>query len=494
MLSFDRFPRFKPLFSAADSFLREVPTVTRRGPHIRDAIDLKRWMILVVLSLLPCILTAIWNAGMQSLVYGSSDVELFKAYLQASSSWSQYWTFASLHWKKVLWEGSLIFLPLLLISYGVGGFWEALFACVRKHEIAEGFLVSGILYPLILPPTIPYWMAALGISVGIILSKELFGGTGMNILNPALTCRCFLYFAFPTAMTGEIWAGRHASQIKQSLLQMNQQSGLSGIDGFSQPTALAIFNVSNDIKRIHVDAIAANNLQQPVGTAQLIEGQLQKWNAVTQSDLVLGHLNAEQLQQFSMAPFEQGGLGLTADGFQAATQFTQLKYGLHLFQDANLFFGNKLGSLGEVSIFACLLGALFLIITGIGSWRTMLAVLLGAFGTACLFEWGSQCIGPLGGAWNPANFDFPAYKHFLIGGLAFGLVFMATDPVSSPAMKGAKWAYGILIGMLTIVIRAVNPAYPEGVMLAILFGNVFAPLFDFLALRFYRRRRSPACV
>lgn len=494
MFSLNRFPRLKPLFSAADSFLREVPTVTRRGPHIRDAIDLKRWMILVVFSLVPCILAAIWNAGMQSLVYSSADAHLLQAYLKASTSWSSYWQFAALHGKQVLWEGSLIFFPLLLISYGVGGLWEALFACVRKHEIAEGFLVSGILYPLILPPTIPYWMAALGISVGIILSKELFGGTGMNILNPALTCRCFLYFAFPAAMTGEIWAGNNASRVKESLLQMNQQMGLTGIDGFSQPTALAVFNISNDIKRIHVDAIAANNLQAPVGTAQLIEGQLQKWNALTQSDLSLGQLNPEQLQQFAMTSFEQGGLGLSADGFQAANQFAHLKYGLNLFQDANLFFGNKLGSLGEVSIFACLLGAFFLILTGIGSWRTMLSVCIGAFVTALLFEWGSHWIGPLGGAWNPANFDFPAYKHFLIGGLAFGLVFMATDPVSSPAMNTAKWAYGFLIGMLTIVIRAVNPAYPEGVMLAILFGNVFAPLFDFLALRFYRRRRARVLI
>lgn len=481
------FERLKPLFSAADSFLREVATPTRRGPHIRDAVDLKRWMILVVLSLFPCILAAIWNAGVQSLVYGSGNSSLMESYLQASASWKGYSAFAIAHWQPILAEGLTIFVPLVLISYGVGGFWEALFACIRKHEIAEGFLVSGILYALILPPTIPYWMAALGISVGIILSKELFGGTGMNILNPALSCRCFLYFSFPAYMSGEVWAGRNLSFVKESLLKMNQQAG---VDSYSQASALSVYNLSSEIKRIHVDAIAANTFKAPGVDLSIIQGRLHTWK----EDAIIGKLDPESLQQFSTAPFDQGGLGLSLDNFAAAEKFAQLKYGAGIFSDGNLFWGNKLGSLGEVSVFACLLGAFFLIFTGIGSWRTMLAVVLGALGTALLFEYGSHWIGPFQGIWNPAQFDFPAYKHFLLGGLAFGLVFMATDPVSSPTMNSAKWAYGILIGMLTIVIRAINPAYPEGVMLAILFGNVFAPLFDSIALKFYRWKRWRRCA
>lgn len=447
----------KPIFSAIDSFLRKVSTPTRRSPHIRDSLDVKRLMFLVVIALIPCTLVAIWNTGVQSFVYSKGDAEIMNAYFQASASWSGYWAFTGKHAWLILREGLTIFLPIVFISYAVGGFWEGLFAIVRRHEIAEGFLVTGILYALILPPTIPYWMVALGVSFGVIVCKELFGGTGMNILNPALTCRCFLYFAFPTYMTGSIWSGRT-------------------IDATSQPSALAAYNISNDIQRIHVDAIAANDLHQPVST--LVQESFQKWGGET-----FGHLSADRLQEFVTSPT---GLGLSQDGFVAAQKFTQLKYGLGLFSDGNLFFGNKVGSLGEVSILACLLGAAFLLFVGIASWRIMVAVILGALVTAMLFEYGSQ-LNPF----SPANFDFPAYKHFLLGGLAFGLVFMATDPVSSPSMNSAKWAYGILIGALTIVIREVNPAYPEGIMLAILFGNVFAPLFDQIALKWYRRPRAP---
>jgi Na+-transporting NADH:ubiquinone oxidoreductase subunit B len=388
------FSKLKPLFSAADSFLREVPTQTKRGPHIRDSIDLKRVMTLVVISLIPCILVAIWNAGMQSLVYSHKDPQLMSAYIEASGSFSGYWSFSKAHFSTILFEGLSIFLPLVFISYAVGGFWEALFACVRGHEIAEGFLVSGILYPLILPPTIPYWMAALGISFGIIVAKELFGGTGMNILNPALTCRCFLYFTFPAYMTGEVWAGRTLP-----------------VDGYSSPSALSFFKAPGEIARIHIDAIGANHFHKSAATADVLTAQFQKWNQTTES---FGSLSPDVLQKFSTASVSSGGLGLSHDNFLAAQKFAELKFGSGLFSDANLFFGNKLGSLGEVSIFACLLGALFLILTGIGSWRTMAAVILGAAVTALIFQIGSSY-----GAWNPALFDFPVYKHFLIGGLAF---------------------------------------------------------------------------
>lgn len=424
----------RPLISATDHFLRSPATQTHKGPHIRDFIDVKRWMILVVIALFPCILAAIWNTGVQAFVYSSGSAPLMDIFLKASESWQGYWSFTTAHWRPILWKGMIGFLPYVAISYGVGGIWETIFACVRKHDIAEGFLVTGILYALILPPTLPYWMAALGISVGIILSKELFGGTGMNILNPALVCRCFLFFAFPAYMTGEVWVGRNLAQVRESVLKM---------DGISQASALAVYNLSSDVKRVHVDAIMKGKSK----------------NTVTET------------------------LGLSADNYREAQEFIKLKQGVGKWNDWGLFLGNKIGSMGEVSILASLLGAAFLIGTGIGSWRTMAAVFLGAAVTALAFEYGSR-LSP----WSPAQFDFPMYKQFLMGGLAFGLVFMATDPVSSPVMNGAKWAYGFLIGMLTIVIRAINPAFPEGIMLAILFGNVFAPLFDFFALRIYRRK------
>jgi len=305
----------KPIFSAIDSFLRRVSTPTRCGPHIRDALDIKRIMILVVIALTPCILVAIWNSGLQSFVYSKGDAQVFAAYLEASKSFSGYFQFAAQHWRPVLYEGLLIFLPLVLISYTVGGLWEGFFAIVRGHEIAEGFLVTGILYALILPPTIPYWMAALGVSFGVVISKELFGGTGMNILNPALTCRAFLYFSFPTYMTGSIWSGRV-------------------IDATSQPSILALYNIPSEVKRIHVDAIASNDLQVPVSTTGAIQEAYQNWGGST-----FNNLSADKLQEFVTSP---SGLGLSQDGFTAAQSFTQLKYGQGLFSDANLFFGTKL--------------------------------------------------------------------------------------------------------------------------------------------------------
>jgi Na+-transporting NADH:ubiquinone oxidoreductase subunit B len=428
-----------PIRSAIDSFLKEVPTTAKRAPFIRDAVDLKRVMTLVVVALFPCILMAIWNAGIQSIVH--ENLPLLTEFQSASSSFSGYLQFVKEKEliARSLWRGGTIFLPYIAISYAVGGFWEALFAWIRKTEIAEGFLVSGILYPLILPPTLPYWMAAVGISVGIVIGKELFGGTGMNIFNPALLCRCFLYFAFPAAMTGQIWV--HA-------------------DGITSPSALAVYNLPEGIVKQHVDAIAYHDYGIQ---SSLIEEKWEKWPGTFHT-------------------FLTDELSLPADQIQQVKQFVELKLGQGIFADWNLFFGNKVGSFGEVSIFAVLLGALLLLLTRIASWRIMLACLAGALFTAWLF---SQNTSPL----SPAKFDLPIYKHLLIGGLFFGLVFMATDPVSGPVMNSAKWAYGFFIGALTIVIRSINPAYPEGVMLAILMANAFAPLFDRIALRIYRRPR-----
>lgn len=440
----------RPLQSALDSFLFEVPHTNTRAPFVRDAVDLKRWMMLVVVSLLPCLLFAIWNAGVQAIAY--SNAAEHHAYFTQS-----YLAFIAPRVWPIWREGLAIMLPLVFVSYAVGGAWEALFAALRGHEIAEGFLVSGLLFPLILPPTTPLWMAALGVSVGIVIGKELFGGTGMNILNPALTCRCFLYFSFPAYMTGDVWV-QHAAA-----------------DGLSRPSALALFNVADSVKRIHIDAVAWREWGQTVATQPLLQPLYDNWSAT--------HTG-------TTADFLTQALGLTPDSAAEALSFAQLKYGLSHWSDLHLFLGDKLGSLGETSILACLLGAALLLWIGIASWRTMAAVLLGAAATSLLFQFCAHTFGPDGGAWNPANFDFPFYKHFLIGGLTFGLVFMATDPVSGPTLNSAKWAYGFLIGALTIVIRNANPAYPEGVMLAILFANVFAPLFDRWAIQWYRRHAS----
>jgi len=481
----------RPLITALDTFMYEVPLVTKRGPHVRDAVDLKRWMILVVIALTPCILMAIWNTGLQAMVYSSGDYRLMDEYLAASGSFEGYFGFVAkdTRWLKILQLGALAFLPVMLISYAVGGLCEGIIACIRGHEIAEGFLVTGILYPLVLPPTIPYWMVAVGVAVGVIIGKELFGGTGHNILNPALTCRAFLFFGFPGRMSGDVWAGLNPAATRESLIKMNQDAGRTALDGYSQATKLATFNVSHDIKRVHVDAIATNDLGSNVGTVDVIQRQLDKWNALTGNGSALGGLSGDQMKSFVTSSISEGGLGLNPGAYEDAFHFSALRYGIGHNGDGSFLFGDMLGSMGSTSTLACLIGALMLIYFGIGSWRTMLGVILGALGCAGLFQLGATFLGGDGGAWNPALFGFPAYKHLLLGGLAFGLVFMATDPVSSPTMDSAKWIYGILIGVVTVVIRAINPAYPEGVMLAVLLGNVFAPLFDHITVHQFRKRR-----
>lgn len=480
----------QPLINANDTFLYEAPINTKRAPHIRDAVDIKRWMMLVVIALIPCILMAIWNTGLLKYVYSSGDFQLMDEYLAAGQSFNDYTAFAMKgnRYLTIIKEGLMIFIPLTLISYAVGGFWEALFACVRRHEISEGFLVTGILYVLVLPPTIPYWMAAVGVSAGVVLSKEVFGGSGMNIVNPALACRAFLFFTFPGKMSGDVWVGDNPTIVRESLTKMNQDAQIGTLDGYSQATKLAIFNIPQEIKRVHIDTIATNTLGTDVSTFQAIQPQFDKWNTLNQHNATLGQLTQDQLKGFVTSPLAEGGLGLSSGYYEDAYRFSALNYGIGHNQDWGFFFGDKLGSLGETSILACLLGALFLIWTGIGSWRTMLGMLIGAFVTALLFQLGSNYLFPDGGAWTAAHFGFPAYKHLLLGGLAFGLVFMATDPVSSPSMPLAKWIYGIFCGMITIVIRNINPAYPEGVMLAILMGNVFAPLFDYYAVKYFRKR------
>lgn len=483
--------RIRPLIEAADTFLYEAPINTSRSPHIRDAIDIKRWMIVVVFALLPCIFMGIWNTGLQSFVYTSGDYHLMDEYLAAAASLSGYFEFALKNdrYLTILKLGAVAFLPVMIISYAVGGLCESLFAIVRKREITEGFLVTGVLYALILPSTIPYWMVAVGVSAGVILGKEVFGGSGMNIVNPALACRAFLFFTFPGKMSGDVWVGTNPTLTRQSLFKMNQEAHTTELDGYSQATRLARYNISPEIKRIHVDTIATNDLGTSVDSYPTIERHFNHWNEAGNHQATLTKLEPIQMREFVTAPIVDGGLGLPAGNYEDAYHFSALNYGVGHNGDWNFFLGDRLGSMGETSVLACLLGAVILIWTRVGSWRTMAGMTIGAFLTALLFQMGSHVFGIDGGAWNPAAFGFPAYKHLILGGLAFGIVFMATDPVSSPSMKLAKWIYGAFAGMITIVIRVINPAYPEGVMLAILMANVFAPLIDYYTVHFYRKGR-----
>ncbi|MEZ6061172.1 MAG: NADH:ubiquinone reductase (Na(+)-transporting) subunit B [Planctomycetaceae bacterium] len=395
--------RLYPLYEALDTFIYTPGEITRTASHVRDGMDLKRMMITVVVALIPCIYMACWNTGYQADTAARAVIQdgmSVEAYLQQMG-----WRESLLHgmgwdpagggnWLWHILHGALYFVPVYLVTNIIGGSWEVLFCCVRRHDLNEGFLVTGMLFPLTLPPTIPLWQVALGISFGVVIGKEVFGGTGKNFLNPALTARAFLYFAYPGHIIGDkVW--------------------VAAVDTFSGPTLLT-----------------------SMGSIQKVQAGGASFRAVTES-LNLG------------------------------------------FWDA--FMGWIPGSMGETSTLACLLGAAFLILTGVGSWRVMAGVLVGALGLSVL----------LNGVDSQTNavFQIPAYWHLVVGGYAFGLVFMATDPVSAAMTDTGRWFYGILIGMLTIVIRVINPAFPEGIMLAILFGNVFAPVIDYVVVQKNIKRR-----
>lgn len=482
--------RMRPLFGALDTFCFE-PLINRtRRPFIQDAVDLKRWMVLVVFALLPCMLMGILNTGVQEFVYTSADFHLFEDYLEASKTFGGYFhfVFSDWHWITILYDGAKDFIPLLIISYLAGGLAEGFFASVRGHEISEGFLVSGMLYALIIPASLPYWVAAVGIIVGIVLSKELFGGTGMNILNPAMTARAILFFTFPATMSGDVWTGQNPYEVTVSLSKINKDEHKSDVDGYSTVTALQGLNLANNnIKRIHIDTIALNTFGKKVPTAPVIEKHFKKWKEESKSDKELGKMDLVDLKEFLIASKEIGGLALLPADLTAAYNATDSIYGTGRYNFGNLFWGNIPGSIGETSKAAVLLGAILLILTGVGAWRTMAGYIVGAMLTASLFYLFSCYTGEDMGAWNPAKYSMAPYRHLIMGSMAFGLVFMATDPVSSPQLSSSKWVYGILIGLVTVMIRVVNPAYPEGVMLAILFGNVFAPLIDHIGIHHYRR-------
>ncbi|WP_141731819.1 NADH:ubiquinone reductase (Na(+)-transporting) subunit B [Oligoflexus tunisiensis] len=391
-----KYERFHAIYEMVDTFLYTPGAVTQGSSHVRDAIDLKRIMFTVVISLLPCIYMAMYNTGLQG------NLALDRLGLTEAGGWrSDVMNALGLGFDATSWlsnfvYGALYFIPVFLVTNIVGGLWEVLFASVRKLEINEGFLVTGVLFPLTLPPTIPLWQVAIGISFGVVIGKEVFGGTGKNFLNPALVARAFIFFAYPAQMTGDyIWTAMDP----QTLLTATR------VDGFSGATALSI--------------------------------------AAT-----------------------QGVEGIKSSGLDLNTAFI----------------GLMPGSMGETSKFACLFGALVLVLTGIGSWQIMVSMLIGAAGFALLLQ-------SIGSDTNPL-FSVDPIWHLAIGSLAFGAVFMATDPVSAAMTRAGKYIYGFLIGFLTIMVRVLNPAFPEGVMLAILFGNVCAPLIDYLVLRQNIKRRA----
>ncbi|MEX0717881.1 MAG: NADH:ubiquinone reductase (Na(+)-transporting) subunit B [Planctomycetaceae bacterium] len=392
-----KYEKLYPLYEAVDTFLYTPGTTTSGPSHVRDGIDLKRMMITVVVALIPCIGMAMWNTGYQANLYiaGNAAAEVVgwrHDVLLALGLTHDPGSFLA----NVIY-GALFFVPVFLVCNIVGGMWEVLFAVVRRHEVNEGFLVTGMLFPLILPPTIPLWQVALGISFGVVIGKEVFGGTGKNFLNPALTARAFVFFAYPGNMTGDnIWIA----------LQ------LRSMDGVSAATPLGELAVA-----------------QPVENAMAV---------VTQAD----HLGIDWMQTF---------------------------------------LGTIPGSMGETSALACLIGAAILIITGVGSWRIMLSCVVGALALSSLFH-------AMGSSTNPM-FQLPPWWHLTIGGFAFGVVFMATDPVSAAMTETGKWFYGLLIGVMTVLIRVVNPAFPEGVMLAILFANVVAPTIDYFVVQANIKRR-----
>ena len=377
-----RLEKYYGIYEMVDTFIYTPADVTRGTTHVRDGNDLKRTMTFVVIATVFCVLMAMYNTGYQAnLAMEAMGLEKIDNWRSIPMMIFGYNTMNPL---SNLVHGALYFLPVYIVTLAVGGVWEVLFATVRGHEVNEGFLVSSMLYTLIMPPDIPLWQVALGISFGIVIGKEVFGGTGKNFLNPALTGRAFLYFAYPASMTGDsVWVA---------------------VDGFTRATPLGI---------------AAN-----------------------------GGLDAVYAANYSW--------------FQS-------------------FLGFEPGCLGETSTVAILIGAAFLLYTKVASYRIMGGVFAGMVATSVLFN-------VIGSDTNPM-FAFPWYWHLTAGGFAFGMVYMATDPVSAAMTNTGRWVFGALVGGMTVLIRVVNPAFPEGIMLAILFSNMFAPTIDYFVIQANIRRR-----
>lgn len=373
-----RLERFHPLYEANRTLFFIPGLTTESGPHVRDGLDVKRFMTFVIVALMPLFLFGVYNTGYYSQLASGDSVNFF----------------------PVITRGMIVVMPLLIVSYTVGLFWEGLFAVVRGHNISEGFLVTGLIFPLTLPPTVPLWQAAVGISFGVVIGKEIFGGSGRNLFNPALTARAFMFFAYPVSMSGDkVWVAV-------------KSGAAAGVDAVSGATPLAVTMTVEKGKEI---------------TGALTEA--------------------------GYTPFD-------------------------------LFFGFYPASIGETSAFLCLLGAVFLCMTGIANYRIIVGGVAGVLITGGLLN---LFAGPEASPWLSLN---PVY-HLIMGGFAYGIAFMATDPVSAPGMNGSRWVYGFLIGALTVIVRVFNPAYAEGAMLAILFMNLFAPLLDYIELKVKLRKRIP---
>ncbi|WP_117232983.1 NADH:ubiquinone reductase (Na(+)-transporting) subunit B [Vibrio maerlii] len=378
-----RYQKLYPLYEAAATIFYTPGLVNQGQTHVRDSIDLKRIMILVWLATFPTMFWGMFNIGNQSASALIASYSMAELEAIVDASWRLSLAFGSPQgiveagWISRTLLGACYFVPIYATVFIVGGFWEVLFAIIRKHEVNEGFFVSSVLFALILPPTIPLWQAALGISFGIVVAKEIFGGTGRNFLNPALAGRAFLYFSYPANMSGGlVW---------------------TAADGYSGATPLS------------------------------------QWYDGGESNLI--NLNTGEAMAWSDA-----------------------------------FLGNLPGSVGEGSTLLIALAGIALIAMGIASWRIVLGVIVGIAVSSALLNF-------IGSETNPM-FSMPFHWHFVLGGVAFGTFFMATDPVSAAFTNKGKWAYGLLIGAMAVGIRVLNPAYPEGIMLAILFANLFAPLFD----------------
>jgi Na+-transporting NADH:ubiquinone oxidoreductase subunit B len=375
-----RFQNWYALFEIFDTFLYSPSSVTRTTAHVRDGVDLKRIMITVWLATFPAMFYGMYNLGFQAtdVMSAGSQVESWRGFLietfggyDASNLWHCFW------------YGAVFFVPIYATTFLVGISWEILFAMKRGHEVNEGFFVTSVLFALTCPPSIPLWQVALGISFGVVIGKEVFGGTGKNFLNPALTGRAFMYFAYPAQMSGDaVWVA---------------------VDGFTSATPLSV--------------VAAQGMSA-------LNASFDWWDA---------------------------------------------------------FSGSIPGSIGETSTLAIMTGGVLLLATRIASWRIIAGVMLGMVALSSLFNM-------IGSDSNPA-FAMPWYWHMVTGGFAFGMIFMATDPVSAAMTHTGKWAYGILIGLMTVLIRVVNPAFPEGIMLAILFANLFAPLMDHYVVQANIKRR-----
>ena len=380
-----RFEKWYALYEAVDTFFYRPGSVTKSTAHVRDGIDLKRIMITVWLCTFPAMFFGMWNIGYQANSIFAGNPELLAA--QEGWRFALIGAFAGFD-PNSLWDnfiqGAAFFLPVYLTTFIVGGFWEVLFASIRKHEVNEGFFVTSVLFALILPPSIPLWQVALGISFGVVIGKEVFGGTGKNFLNPALTGRAFLFFAYPAQMSGDaVW---------------------TAVDGYAGATSLSIAAAGG------IDTVMANGLTW--------------WDA---------------------------------------------------------FVGFEQGSMGETSVLAIFIGGAVLLLSKIASWRIVTGVMLGLIGMSLLFN-------SIGSTTNPM-LAMPWYWHLVVGGFAFGMIFMATDPVSASMTNLGKWIFGALIGVMVMLIRVVNPAFPEGMMLAILFANLCAPLVDYFVVQANIKRR-----